>query len=290
MMRRIWMCFFAVTIWGLVSWGETGAQVAQPNEPASTNEVSTSSDTVVTGRVTSVNPLQRVLMIDERPFHLLPTTRITRGDREVVTAEELQAGDMVAGKFKPNGANKMELLSLSIKPAVGAADGGGERESGESFGGRVAEIDPTARTLTVGREKYFVLPTSKITSSNQPAQLKDIDVGESVTGRFRESAQGRAEIVSLEIPKTVGGTVAPPQSSSGGSFSGKVSSVDLTAQTLTVGGQTYAVLPITKFVLPAGQAATLRNVREEQQVSGTYRQGAEGNRELLSLQVGNATE
>jgi ribosomal protein S1 len=71
-------------------------------------------------------------------------------------------------------------------------------------------------------------------------------------------------------------------------FSGKVSSVDKSAQTVVINNQTYHLLPtsrITKNQLPA----TASDLAVGEQVSGQFKNSAENQMEVLTLDIAQAT-
>lgn len=69
-----------------------------------------------------------------------------------------------------------------------------------------------------------------------------------------------------------------------GSFSGTVSSYDASANTLQVNGATYQVLP-TSRITKENQAAASTALASGQHVEGSYKESAEGKREVLTMNI-----
>lgn len=72
-------------------------------------------------------------------------------------------------------------------------------------------------------------------------------------------------------------------------FHGKISAVDKTAKTITVGERTFQVTATTKIQM-AGKPASLEDAKVGDQVGGQYREGEGGKLEALSLRVGPKPE
>ena len=243
----------------------------------------------VKGKVTSVDKSSQTIMIDGRSFQLLPTTRVTSSEQQM-SADDIKTGQQVSGNYKQSAENKMELTSLQVSEAVGGSGDDSSRGSGTSFSGRVAKVDTSSQTLTVGNQTYQILPTSRITKNDQQASISDLKAGSSVSGQYKKSAENNLEVLSLDISPAVGGTKDNNSSdtsnaSGGNKFSGKISNVDLQRNRVTIANRTYSVLPTTMVTLANGKQTSLNNVKPNQQVSGTYKQADNGNYEILSLHV-----
>ena len=246
-------------------------------------------ESTVKGKVTSVEKSSQTIVIDGRTFQLLPTTRVTSSDQQA-SIDNLKTGQQVSGQYKQSAENKMELTSLEVSQSVGGTSDNSPGESGNSFSGKVAKVDNTSQTLTVGGQTYHILPTTRITKNDQQASISDLKAGTQVSGQYKKSAENNMEVLTLDISPAVGGTKdstsGDASSESGGSkFSGKVSNVDMTRQRVTIGNRTYQMLPTSTLTLPNGKQTTLTNLKPNQQVSGTYKESSSGNFEILSLQV-----
>jgi hypothetical protein len=68
------------------------------------------------------------------------------------------------------------------------------------FSGPIAAVDKTAKTITVGKNKlrvFQITGETKINKDKKPATLDQIVAGEVVGGSYRENAEGKLEIVTL---------------------------------------------------------------------------------------------
>ena len=93
-------------------------------------------------------------------------------------------------------------------PAKGASSKG----RGLPFHGNVAVIDKVAKTITMRGEKhrvFYVTPQTKINKDKIPATLSALAVGDYVGGYAREKADGKLELVTLNIGEAVGKGVKP---------------------------------------------------------------------------------
>ncbi len=78
-----------------------------------------------------------------------------------------------------------------------------KKARGIPFNGKVSAVDKAAMTITLeGKEKPRVFQLSaaaKISRDKQAATLDDIKVGERVGGYARENAEGKLEVVTLNV-------------------------------------------------------------------------------------------
>jgi ribosomal protein S1 len=188
--------------------------------------------------------------------------------------------------------SKFSLLALlAVGLSVSSLPAADERsEQGASFKGKVSSIDKSAQTFKVDGETYQLLPTSRITKHEKRAVAGDLAVGQQVEGQFKRSAEDKREVLSMDVTKaadtSMGAARDRETSESGATFQGRISRVNRNADTIRVGNHTYHVLPTTQISRASGEATTLSNLRQDQRVRGTYKESAEGKRELLSLEVG----
>lgn len=100
--------------------------------------------------------------------------------------------------------------ALALAPAQlwAQADKPAESEKKESpakkreilpFNGKVAAVDKTAKTFTVGQRKFQVTSDSRITKAGKPATLDDAAVGEEVAGSYRRAEDGKLNVVSVRF-------------------------------------------------------------------------------------------
>jgi hypothetical protein len=106
--------------------------------------------------------------------------------------------------------------SLLAMPAISrAADSTNAPAAGDTpkkpgslpYHGKVTAVDSGAMTFTIG-EVYAISSTTKITKAGQPAVFADITVGESVSGSYKKSADGKNMVSSVKIG--VKKTTPPP--------------------------------------------------------------------------------
>ncbi len=80
------------------------------------------------------------------------------------------------------------------------------------FRGKVTGVDKTLKTITLeGKEKsrtFQITSATKITKDGKPAVMDDVVVGRSVVGMAKETAEGKWEVVTLNVG-------APPGKSKG---------------------------------------------------------------------------
>ncbi len=67
-----------------------------------------------------------------------------------------------------------------------AATAPAHKKHGLPFHGKIAAIDATASTVTVGTQTYTITSETKITKNGQPATLADFTVGDSVGGAYKK--------------------------------------------------------------------------------------------------------
>jgi len=81
------------------------------------------------------------------------------------------------------------------------------------FRGKIGAVDKVAKTVTLeSKEKprtFQITSETKIRKDKKPATLDDVAVGDSVGGSYRENAEGKMEVVSLNDS----GVVAPKDKS-----------------------------------------------------------------------------
>ncbi|HEX5219246.1 MAG TPA: DUF5666 domain-containing protein [Verrucomicrobiae bacterium] len=153
--------------------------------------------------------------------------------------------------------------------------------------GKVTSVDKSSQTVMIDGRSFQLLPTTRVTSNDQQVSIDNIKAGQQVSGQYKPSAENKMELTSLEVSPAVGGTSDSSSAESGNNFSGKVSKVDSASQTVTIGNQTYQVLPTTR-ITRNDQQASISDVKAGTQVSGQYKKSAENNLELLTLGVSSA--
>jgi hypothetical protein len=59
------------------------------------------------------------------------------------------------------------------------------------FNGKLAAVDKTARSITVGKRTFQITPETKLRKANQPATLEDAIVGEKCSGYVKPTGDGK---------------------------------------------------------------------------------------------------
>jgi len=247
------------------------------------------------GKVSSVDPSAKTVVVNGQTYQILATSKITN-NQQPATANDLAIGEHVSGKYKKSAENKMEVLTMDItrqsSTAIGGTADNTATQSGSSFSGRVTQIDPAAKTLTVGTTTYQVLATTRITRDSKPSSLNEIRRGQQIAGQYKLSAENKMELLTVDVGGrvigAVGGTQNNPTTETGSavSFSGRVTKIDPATQTVTIGARTFQILATSAITTAEGTTTTLADVKASQLVSGTYKKSAEGKLEVLTLHVG----
>lgn len=93
-------------------------------------------------------------------------------------------------------------------PAMAPADGSTtnaaptvkkKKGGGLPFHGKIATLDASAGTLTVGELSLTITSKTKISTNNVPATLDDFKVGDSVSGYYKKTADGTLNLTTLRL-------------------------------------------------------------------------------------------
>ena len=152
--------------------------------------------------------------------------------------------------------------------------------------GKVTSVDKSSQTIVIDGRTFQLLPTTRVTSNDQQVSIDNLKTGQQVSGQYKQSAENKMELTSLEVSESVGGTSDSSSGESGNNFSGKVSKVN-SASTVSIGGQTYHILPTTR-ITKNDQPASISDLKAGTQVSGQYKKSAENNMEVLTLEISPA--
>ena len=177
-------------------------------------------------------------------------------------------------------ATSLAMFTLSTTAQQSA---GGE----STVKGKVTSVDRPAQTIMIDGRNFQVLPTTRITSNDQQVSIDNVKPGQQVSGQYKQSAENKLELTTVEVSPSVGGTSDGTAGDSGTSFSGKVSKVDSASQTVTIGNQTYHLLP-TSRITKNDQQASITDLKAGSQVTGQYKKSAENNMEVLALDISPA--
>jgi hypothetical protein len=85
------------------------------------------------------------------------------------------------------------------------------------FRGKVAAIDKTAKTVTVGERVFHISSTTRVEKDGKPAALADGVVGEQVTGSYTKGDDGKltAKLIRFN-PKPAAGEKPPKKDDAAG--------------------------------------------------------------------------
>jgi len=97
--------------------------------------------------------------------------------------------------------------ALLVVPAVSRADDSTNAPAGQTppkkhsnvIHGKVASVDATAMTFTVGESTVTVTSETKITKDGQPAVFSDITAGETVAAAYKKDDAGKMTATSVRI-------------------------------------------------------------------------------------------
>jgi hypothetical protein len=90
-----------------------------------------------------------------------------------------------AATDKKKGTEKSEAAKVETKQTTGP------------FRGKLAELNKTAKTVTVGKRTFHVSSETKIIKAGKPATLEDGVIGEECSGGFKTSDDGKLVATKL---------------------------------------------------------------------------------------------
>ena len=155
------------------------------------------------GKVSAINKSAQTVVVDGQTYQVLPTTRLTRNGRNATIAD-FTKGQKVVGTYKKSAENKLEVISLDVDRAsnknVGGTSDRAATDSAKSFNGTVAKVNVSDQTLKVGTRIYQILPTTIIhNKAGKQGTLADIKDDQHVNGTFKKSAEGKLEVLTLDV-------------------------------------------------------------------------------------------
>ena len=74
-----------------------------------------------------------------------------------------------------------------------------KKHNNPPFHGKLGAVDTNAKTLTVGTLTLQITPDTKITKDGQPATLSDGVVGQSVSGSYKKTDDGKLNAVTVHF-------------------------------------------------------------------------------------------
>ena len=89
------------------------------------------------------------------------------------------------------------------KPAAEKKQPADKKPSAGPFHGKLAAVDKTARTITVGKRTFQITSETKINKGGKPATLDDGVVGEEASGYVKPTEEGKLAATKVNFgPKT----------------------------------------------------------------------------------------
>lgn len=85
------------------------------------------------------------------------------------------------------------------KPAKNAPGVEATKKHSLPFNGKVAAVDATAMTVTVGSQTLNVTAETKIIKDGKPATLADITVGEPARGSYKKDDAGKLNAATISV-------------------------------------------------------------------------------------------
>jgi hypothetical protein len=82
-----------------------------------------------------------------------------------------------------------------------AATAPAHKKNGLPFHGKIAAVDTTAETLTVGSLTIEVTSATKISKDGKKSALADLTVGEAVTGYYKKDDAGKLTATTIHAGK-----------------------------------------------------------------------------------------
>jgi len=98
------------------------------------------------------------------------------------------------------------LAQTKEKPAKTATEkkeGAEKKPSAGPFHGKLAGVDKTAKTITVGKRTFLITSETKINKAGKPATMDEGVVGEEVSGYVKPTEDGKLTATKVNFgPKT----------------------------------------------------------------------------------------
>ncbi len=88
-------------------------------------------------------------------------------------------------------AQTNEKPAAAKTPATGKKEPSGKKQTAGPFRGKLAAVDKTAKTITMGKRTFQITAETKIFKAGKPATLEDAVLGEEVSGGFKTTEDGK---------------------------------------------------------------------------------------------------
>jgi hypothetical protein len=95
-------------------------------------------------------------------------------------------------------ATPYQLFAQATNKAAGEQKEASHKQLSGPFHGKLASMDKTAKTITVGKRTFHITSESKLLKAGKPATLDDAVVGEEISGGFR-TEEGKMVATKVNI-------------------------------------------------------------------------------------------
>jgi hypothetical protein len=92
-----------------------------------------------------------------------------------------------------------DKTTMEKKPAATKSESSTKKKGAHPFRGKLAAVDKTAKTITVGKSVYQITSETKITKDGKPALLEDGVVGDPVTGFSKPADDGKMVATTVKF-------------------------------------------------------------------------------------------
>ncbi|WP_139490291.1 DUF5666 domain-containing protein [Brevibacillus dissolubilis] len=225
----------------------------------------TGEETPLKAVITSIDAEAKTITLGEHIVKVVEETTITQGEK-TLTFEDLKENMSVEVAYKKV---EEELVAVSIKVATET-----EPPQTTELKGKVESVDATAKTFVVTGKTVKVTETTVIKGEEDKTVAFDaITVDATVT------AIGTIENeVLVATSVKVEGAVTPPPGDGGtqeGELAGDITAINLTANTLTIGGKTVSITDKTEIKGEKDKKLKLKDVKQgmKAEAKGKWKNG-----------------
>jgi hypothetical protein len=106
---------------------------------------------------------------------------------------------VIAGLPLPSRAQTTNKAPAEKKGTSEKKESAEKKPAAHPVRGKLAAVDKTAMTITIGKSTYHITSETKILKDNKPAMLADAVAGEQVTGYAKPGEGGKMVLTKLNI-------------------------------------------------------------------------------------------
>ncbi len=98
-------------------------------------------------------------------------------------------------------AQSAKTSAVPARPAASAVEPAKAQKKPVAgpFHGRLAALDKTARTITVGKRTFQITAETKLNRAGNPATLEDAVVGEEISGYVKPTEEGKLVATTVNL-------------------------------------------------------------------------------------------